>query len=439
MTVKAALLMLAVAGLQNLAAEDAAVSARSTLDWRTGKVSSVIRLDAKAKGIRLPTERNAADGTIDVETPNLLKETYFSVPVNSSERLGDCLAAGEISLADIERVIDSGTTTASYFSADLKNVSKNHAVALTAIGGLFIRHKKPYEPAVPAETAASRPYSGILIDARGTLPVHGEYTSAPISACLMPRVWSADMDAVYERGMVDPAVAKAIGIVMYQSSTDESLYADRIGTDPLRIAAREVYGQNRTDPVISREDWLKIVSVPENRKLLRDGKVLILCDPPAIAGGLLGPVRDDGYYFTRKSIEDRLTVKKPLHVVFTDTWEGLKLTIYDIRFVADTARVLDIEKGRLDAIADALKLAGNGSKFIIEGHTASVGKPNGELRLSVERAATIAKELAARGIAADRIESTGYGGTRPLATNGTEEGRALNRRVEIMIKTAAWR
>jgi outer membrane protein OmpA-like peptidoglycan-associated protein len=420
----AALLIVSIAGTRGLAAENAAVTARSTLDWKEGNVRSTVTLDARAQGIRLPTERNAADGTIDGETPNLLKETFFSVPVNSSE---------------LQELIGSVPPGASYFSADLKTVSKNHTITLADIGKLFIRHRKPYEPKIPAEIIASRPYSGILIDARGTLPAHGEYVSARLSPCLMPKVWSADMTVVYDRGMVDPSIAKKRGIVLYRSSADENLYADRIGSDPLRIAARGIYGQNRTDPVISREDYLRIVTVPENRKLLREGKVVILCDAEALEPESLGPVRDERYYFARKSIEDRLSVKKPAHIVFTDTWEGLKMTIYDIRFAADTARILDIEKGRLDAIADALKLAGDGTHFVVEGHTASVGKPNGELNLSIERAATIAKELAARGISADRIESTGYGGTRPVATNGTEEGRAMNRRVEIAIKTPVWR
>ena len=85
------------------------------------------------------------------------------------------------------------------------------------------------------------------------------------------------------------------------------------------------------------------------------------------------------------------------------------------------------------SLSEALALAGPRARFTVEGHTASVGKPGGELRLSVERAARIVEELAARGIDRSRFASTGFGGTRPVADNATDEGRARNRRVEIII------
>ncbi len=409
------------------------IRARSTADWKTELVHSVVSLDAKSRGITLPTGRNAAYQILEMETPSLLKDTFFSITVNSSQRLGDLVRSGEISLTELNGIIEAGKKTPPVFSTDLKTVSLSHTVSIAQIGSLFIRHNRAYTPKIPLDEIATRPYSGILVDARGKLPVHGEYVSAPLAPCLQPKLWSADMDRVYDKNMVDPAIARARGIVSYQTSTDERLYEERIGSDPLRISARAVYGQYRTDPIISWEDYLKIMTVPENRKLLAEGKVVIICDPKALEGGDLGPERDDGYYFVRRSIEERLAQKKPAKIVLTDTWEGLKLMIYDIRFVADSSRVLDSEKSRLDVIAEALRLAGADATFTVEGHTASVGKPSGELSLSVQRAQAISAELAARGIEAQRLESTGYGGTRPIATNDTEEGRALNRRVEITV------
>jgi outer membrane protein OmpA-like peptidoglycan-associated protein len=107
--------------------------------------------------------------------------------------------------------------------------------------------------------------------------------------------------------------------------------------------------------------------------------------------------------------------------------------MYDIRFVADTAQILESERGRIDIVADALLLAGENASFVVEGHTANVGKPAGELNLSIERARKIGEELTRRGIDPGRIRIAGYGGTQPVAPNTTDEGRALNRRVEITI------
>jgi len=115
-----------------------------------------------------------------------------------------------------------------------------------------------------------------------------------------------------------------------------------------------------------------------------------------------------------------------------DTPQGIKLSVRDLRFEPDSDTVLPGETWRLDAIAKTLLLV-KGGHFLIEGHTAAVGKPAGELELSVKRAKKIADELAKRGLLSEQFIFTGYGGTRPLADNATAEGRALNRRVEITI------
>ena len=120
------------------------------------------------------------------------------------------------------------------------------------------------------------------------------------------------------------------------------------------------------------------------------------------------------------------------NMVYEETPAGIRLSVRDIKFKPDSDQVLPGEKSRLDEIAEVLKLAPN-SQFLIEGHTASVGKPAGEQKLSEERAKNIATELAKRGIPADRFICKGHGGNKPIASNSTDAGRAQNRRVEITI------
>jgi outer membrane protein OmpA-like peptidoglycan-associated protein len=104
----------------------------------------------------------------------------------------------------------------------------------------------------------------------------------------------------------------------------------------------------------------------------------------------------------------------------------------DVRFAADSEDLLASERGRLDLIAEAIKRAGDRT-VLVEGHTAAVGKAQGELDLSVRRAKRMVDELVARGIGADRLLFKGWGGTKPVAGNDTEEGRSRNRRVEFTI------
>ena len=118
--------------------------------------------------------------------------------------------------------------------------------------------------------------------------------------------------------------------------------------------------------------------------------------------------------------------------IVEDTPLGIRLSARDIRFLADSAEIVPGESSRLDSIATALKSALNG-RFLVEGHTARVGRESGEKELSIERAKKIVEELCARGLKPEQFMYIGYGGTKPVADNATEQGRAQNRRVEITI------
>ena len=115
-----------------------------------------------------------------------------------------------------------------------------------------------------------------------------------------------------------------------------------------------------------------------------------------------------------------------------DTDKGVRLSVRDLKFVADSSQLLPQEKERLDAVAEVLKSVPGGT-FLIEGHTAAVGLAAGEQQLSEERAQSVIKEMVKRGLKEEQFMFKGYGGTRPVGDNNTDAGRAANRRVEITI------
>lgn len=109
-----------------------------------------------------------------------------------------------------------------------------------------------------------------------------------------------------------------------------------------------------------------------------------------------------------------------------------KAAVYGIYF--DTGKA-DIKPASEPAIAEIVKLlkANPGLKLYVVGHTDNVGAFDYNIKLSQARAAAVVGALVSKnGIAASRLTPFGSGPTAPVASNGTEEGRAKNRRVELV-------
>jgi outer membrane protein OmpA-like peptidoglycan-associated protein len=71
----------------------------------------------------------------------------------------------------------------------------------------------------------------------------------------------------------------------------------------------------------------------------------------------------------------------------------------------------------------------------LEGHTDNTGDPAQNRQLSVDRANAVRDRLVQAGIARDRISTAGYGQDRPIASNDTSEGKARNRKTELVVLT----
>jgi len=103
----------------------------------------------------------------------------------------------------------------------------------------------------------------------------------------------------------------------------------------------------------------------------------------------------------------------------------------------DTGKATFKAGGGSDAVVDQLKdfLDKNPkvTKLRIEGHTDNVGTPESNITLSGQRALTVKNAAIAKGVKKERLIAVGFGQTKPIGDNTTEEGRAKNRRTEFRI------
>jgi outer membrane protein OmpA-like peptidoglycan-associated protein len=113
---------------------------------------------------------------------------------------------------------------------------------------------------------------------------------------------------------------------------------------------------------------------------------------------------------------------------------GTILSMSDILFESGKADLKQELKDNLTEVAAILKTLLADSDVEIEGHTDNVGNATSNEKLSKQRADGVLSHLVSRGIDKKRLKAVGYGLTKPVADNNTEEGRAKNRRVELVIK-----
>ena len=111
---------------------------------------------------------------------------------------------------------------------------------------------------------------------------------------------------------------------------------------------------------------------------------------------------------------------------------GTVVTLSNVLFHQSSASLLSESFDELDMVANFLKLNPE-IRIELSGHTDNRGDRTLNLRLSNERVKKVKGYLVSKGIEASRIQGKGYGGTKPVADNRTEEGRRLNRRVEFKI------
>ncbi len=146
----------------------------------------------------------------------------------------------------------------------------------------------------------------------------------------------------------------------------------------------------------------------------------------AIAGGAIGA------YMDKQEEEFRKELAQSGVEVYREG-DSIRLSIPgNITFETAKANIVTSFYPVLDGVAKVLTKYDK-TKLSIEGHTDSVGDPQYNQALSMQRANSVASYLESTGVAAARLQTLGFGESQPIASNESATGRQQNRRVELRV------
>jgi hypothetical protein len=263
---------------------DAKMDITGVLEWDTMQIRAAVSLDLVSAGIKLPAGRIQGESLLNEGYLGLIQPGILDLQVDSSSTIADLIDRGEFSLPETEDIALKANSLPPSLSPDMLKMTSSYTIPLSGVSSAILRHTRPMQVARTLTPVSAAQYTGIVIIASESLPVHGMRSTDLAVPCLFPKIWDSDMNLIYERNMLE---SRNISMVHYSplqgifqrnpSGLSPELQAV-VGEKPLKIFASGVFGIKPTDLIIDKNDAMLIISSEENRRLLSQGKVAIVLD-----------------------------------------------------------------------------------------------------------------------------------------------------------------
>lgn len=272
---------LAAICLTPAAADSADIAFSSHIDWHNAEivVTGQAPLDGNYSG-----ETARAARQILGHREEAFRNAVMSVPISSTDSVRDTLRERPDLVDELSEREPAGTAS---------GVSPTRDMRLAELTIRYPLHETLSRAYRPHETARALPqavtwvpskaYTGLVIDARGRLPVHGTEEESRVQPVVLPRLYDSEIRLLLESGMVEPEYLRRWGAAAYTSDPDLEDFEERIGTDPLYVAADGVFGTRPANPIIPSQTANRLLTLDENRELLAEGRVVIVLDPEVLA------------------------------------------------------------------------------------------------------------------------------------------------------------
>jgi len=259
-----------------------ALTSQGAWDWEKGVFTLTLTTPLPTDTDATPPKRRYL---AEQEAQRHVQEEFVrragALPVASGTTLAEVMAADPAVEAGVAQLGESLKFVSSRVDEGYSTLEMVWSAALwSGLVPLLTEAAEPNPVPMVATWAPSRDFSGLVIFAMGDLDWMGTGLKAAWQPSVSFRLLNPRGEVVFEPSMSNQEFSTKWGQAGFSLGLfNEDRWRDRIGFDPLRIVARGVWGARPGDLVLSESDWQRLLSREANRRLLAEGRVLVLYGP----------------------------------------------------------------------------------------------------------------------------------------------------------------
>ncbi len=260
----------------------------SSVNWYTGTLELHISQSTRLIGQNPASAATTATRAIHNAMPVFMLNALLELRVDSHRFVRDIARNDPGILRKIERLAETAEAKPARISSTLDIVTVPYSLQLfPGLTELLIRHHHPSPLEQFFQWQGIGEFTGLVIYAADPLPVRGEsdrgrQTFALLQPSLLLRIFDSNLTVVVEPNRMNPDRLIHWGGAAYTTSFDETPYIHRIGTNPLRVSAQEIFGIHYTDLVLNDQARNILLYSEQNRRILQEGRILIILSDQTI-------------------------------------------------------------------------------------------------------------------------------------------------------------
>lgn len=245
--------------------------------WESGEIHVITKLEMPDRQTNLTATRLEMTEYMNQKLTDISLESFKSIYVDSITTLGEAITNNVNKLSKFDSMNLEKNRASSNMDRKLNTIINLYKYDIYSdIIPLLISHQKPKPIPLEINYTSTARFSGIVIYAGDELPCYGENIQARLNPAIFPKVYTENMELIIAESMMYPEFLSKWGMVQYTDDFSEKEFEHRIGLYPFRTTAQAIFGNNKTDLLLTEEAAAKILFLEENRELIKQGRILII-------------------------------------------------------------------------------------------------------------------------------------------------------------------